>query len=108
MTMNQLKAIVQNYHDELEYTHPFVNSDQFLNNSYSKWACDEILSEIDRSKELPFDLEPFELLNSFCEKMKRFAYMNSKNSIMFVIASETAEYLIEQCWISTWKRDGRR
>ena len=108
MTMKELQTLVQNYHDELEYTHPFVNSDQFLTNSYSKWACEELLTEIKKSKDLPFDLEPFELLNSFCEKMKRFAYMNSKNSLIFVTASETAEYLIEQYWIWTWRKDGRR
>ena len=108
MTMKALKEIVQSYLDELEYTRPFVNSDKFTDNSYSKWACKEILREIEKTKDLPFSLEPIELLNSFSEKMKRYAYMNQKNSLLFVIASETAEYLVEQCWISTWKANGRR
>lgn len=108
MTNKDLKRIVQNYLDELEYTHPFVNSDKFVDNSYAKWACKEILTEIEKVTDLPFNLTPMEILNAFSEKMKRYAYMNSKNSLIFVIASETAEYLIEQCWLEVWRNERRR
>lgn len=108
ITMEKLKKITRGYLDELSYMHPFVMSDKFVDNSYQKWACKEILKEIEFSKHLPFDLTAFQLLEQFEEKMNRYACMNSKNSLIFTIASETAEYLIEQCWISEWKTNKRR
>ena len=108
ITIDRLKAITQNYLDELKYTHPFVNSDKFVDNSYAKWACGEILREIDKVDDLPFNLTPIELLNAFSNKMDRYAFINSKNALGFTIAKETAEYLIEECWISEWKKSGRR
>lgn len=107
MSIPQLKKLVREYQDELSFIHPFVTSDKFTDNSYAKWACGEILKEIDKTAELPFRLTAIELLDQFSEKMKRYAYMNSKNSLLFVIASETAEYLIEQCWVSEWKHERR-
>lgn len=104
VSISKLKKIVQNYYDELSFKHPFVNSDKFFQNSYSKWACKEILKDIDAVEAMPFDLTPIEILDQFSEKMKSYAYKNSKNSLIFVIASETAEYLIEQCWISEWRK----
>ena len=98
MTKERLKKIVQNYRDRLEYTHPLVNSEKFLVNSYSKTACENIMREIDKSEDLPFDLTPIEILDAFCEKMKNYACMNSKNSFGFLIASDVAEYLIEEFW----------
>ena len=108
ITWTDLKKIVENYQFELNWQHPFVTSDKFIDNSYSKWACKEILHEINGVDELPFNLTPIELLEEFSGKMKQYAYMNSKNSLIFTIASETAEYLIEQCWIGEWKSNGRR
>lgn len=99
MTIKKLRSIVQEYKDELSYKHPFVTSDRFVDNSYAKWACGEILKSIDRAEDLPFKLTPFEILEQFCDKMKRYAYMNAKNSIGFSIAAETAEYLMEQYWL---------
>ena len=108
VTMKKAGKIVRDYLDELSYMHPFVTSDKFIDNSYSKWACKEILKEIKKSEDLPFSLTPIELLDSFSQKMKRYAYMNQKNSLIFTIASETAEYLIEQCWVSEWKHNKRK
>ena len=108
MTMEKLRNYVEEYLYELSWQHPFVNSDKFVKNSYSKWACKEILREIDSSENLPFKVTPVELLDQFSEKMKEYAYMNSKNGQGFVIAQETAEYLIEQCWIGEWKSNQRR
>lgn len=107
MTRKDLKILVRNYLDELEYTHPLVNSDKFLNNSFAKFACKKILKEIDIAETLPFDLTPIEILEAFRDKMSRYAFMNSKNSIKFSIMSETAEYLIEQFWVQTWKHNKR-
>ena len=96
MTIKDLRVIVADYLEELSYNHPFVTSDKFEDNSYAKWACKELLHEIDKAERAPFDLVPQQILEQFREKMNRYAYMNSKASLGFVIASETAEYLIEQ------------
>lgn len=108
ITMEKLKKITSNYLDELTYMHPFVTSDKFADNSYSKWACKEILKEIEFSKKLPFDLTPLSLLEQFIDKMKRYSCVHSENGLPFTIAAETAEYLIEQCWLNEWRKNGRR
>lgn len=108
VTIDGLRDITQNYLDELKYTHPFVNSDKFIDNSYAKWACTEILKEIDKANDLPFHLTPIELLEAFSNKMQSYAFMNSKNSLGFTIAKETAEYLIEECWVSEWRKTRQR
>ena len=108
VTMEGLKHITSNYLDELSFMHPFVTSDKFIDNSYQKWACKEILKEIEYSKKLPFDLTAMSLLEQFIDKMKRYACMNKNNSLIFTIAAETGEYLIEQCWLSEWRVNGRR
>ena len=96
MNKEELRRIIQTYLDKLEYTYPPIQSDRFLQNSYAKWACRELLREIRESYSCPFELGPLDILNSFSEKMKQYACMNAKNSLGFVIASETAEYLIEE------------
>ena len=108
VTMEDIKKMVELYQDELRYMHPFVNSNKFADNSYRKWACGEILKEIEKTKDLPFDITPLQLLNQFADKMKRYAYMNSKNSLAFTIASETAEYLIDEYWILDRKKNERK
>lgn len=108
VTIKDLRDITQEYLDKLEYTHPFVNSDKFVDNSYAKWACKEILNVIDKSNDLPFKLTPIELLDAFSNKMQTYALMNSKNALCFTIGQETAEYLIEECWLSEWRKSGRR
>ena len=108
ITTDELKTIVQNYKDKLEYTHPFVNSDKFTDNSCGKWACREILKFIDRTSDLPFHLTPIELLDAFANKMQNYAFMNSKNALGFTIAQETAEHLIDECWIKDMRKSGRR
>jgi hypothetical protein len=105
--MEELKKEVETYREELGFMHPFVTSDKFVDNSYQKWACSEILKEIEFSKKLPFTLTPLQLLEQFAEKMKRYSCMNLKNSLIFTIAAETAEYMTEQCWISDWRKNGR-
>ena len=98
MTMKDLTRMIRNYLEELEYKHPFVNSDRFFENSNRKWACKELLRFIKESEGLPFSLTPQEVLEQFIDKMKTYACMNSQNSIGFVIAAETGEYLLEQSW----------
>ena len=98
MTMKQLRSMISEYLDKLNYERPFVNSDKFVINSYSKWACKELLSNIDNIGNLPFTLTPFEVLDNFRNKMNQYAYLNYKNSLGFSIAMDTAEYFIEEYW----------
>ena len=100
--------MVRTYYDELEYRHPLINTNKFLENSYAKWACTEIIREIDNSEELPFHMTSFELLNYFSEKMKTYASMNAKNSFGFLVAADTAEYFIEQTYLYDAKRKFER
>ena len=98
MTKEDLKRIVQDYYERLQFNRPLVKSEKFAINSYSKWACKEILRFIDQTDELPFNLTPIEILEYFSEKMKQFACMNERNSKGFIIAADTAEYLVEESW----------
>lgn len=98
MTNLELKRMVRNYYDKLEYIHPRINSDAFIRNSYEKWACKEIMASIDDEENLPFRLTPIELLTSFVGNMQNYACKNPNTSLMFVIAAETAEYFIEEYW----------
>lgn len=98
MTNRDLKKLVQNHLDILEYKRPFVNSEKFVENSHEKWACKELLRFIEESERLPFSLTPIEILDQFTEKMKTYAFMNSKNSLIFSVAQETGEYFIEESW----------
>lgn len=94
-----LKNMVNLYLDELEFEKPFVNSDKFITNTYSKWACKELLRYIQVSVDAPFHLTALGTLQSFSDKMKRYAYMNGKNSLQFAIASEVTEYLIDEYYL---------
>lgn len=108
VTIDDFRNITQNYLDRLEYTRPFVNSDKFVDNSYAKWACHEILKVIDQANDLPFHLTPMELLEAFSNKMQSYASYNLKNALCFTIAQETAEHLIDECWIHEWRKTGRK
>ena len=106
MNKEELRRMIQTYLDKLEYTHPPIQSDRFFQNSYAKWACRELLKEIQSSYTCPFELCALEILNMFADKMKQFACRNSKNSMGFVIAAETAEYFIEEYYQYKSRRKG--
>jgi len=98
LTNRDLTRLVQSHLDKLEYIHPLVNTDKFVENSHAKWACKELLRFIEESEGLPFALGPQEVLEQFIDKMATYAYMNSRNSLPFSIAQQTAEYLKEQSY----------
>lgn len=108
MTLNDLEEMVQTYLDKCEYTKPLVNSDRFVDNSYAKWACKELLREIKKAKTLPFDLDLLEFLTNFSDKLKRYAAMNQNGSLGFTLAAETVEYLIEECIFKKWQWKRKR
>lgn len=96
----RLDHIVQTYLDKLEWQHPCIRSRAFLENSWSKWACKELLRDIYNMKELPFEITPLELLEQFRERMSSYAceHPNKEHAMAFVVAEETADYFIEEYW----------
>ena len=98
MTNRELTGIVKNYLDKLEYMHPLINSEKFIQNSHSKWACKELLRFIKESEQVPFHLTAYEILDGFIEKMRLYAGMNSRNAEAFLIASDVGSYILEEMW----------
>ena len=107
MTSRDLTRIVRNHLDKLEYIHPFVNSDKFIQNSFSKWACKELLRYIKESEQVPFHLTPFEILDGFIDKMRSYAGMNTTNAEPFLIAADTGSYLFEELYKIKENEKGR-
>lgn len=105
MTLDDAIEMTQLYLDKLEYFHPVVNSQKFLDNSYSKVACRKIIRELIEAKDTPFTITPIEVFQNFSDKMKRYAceMKNKELSFTFIQAAETAEYLIEECWLDNYK-----
>ena len=97
-----LSDIVQTYLDKLEYVHPYHRSIKFEDNVAAKWACKELLNDIYKVDELPFDLTPDELLDHFIEKMKRYAceHDHKEHTYLFAKAADTAEFISEEYWQS--------
>lgn len=99
MSNNEMKREIRRYMEKLEYMHPLAGTDKFIENSFEKWACKELLKEFDAEKDLPFRLTVIEILTAFSEKMKNYASKNQRNSLMFRIAEGTVEYFIEEYWV---------
>lgn len=98
MSNKDLKRMIKNYYDKLCYIHPLIGSPKFMEISNQRWACLELLRELDNVDNLPFYLTPIELLQNFSEKMKLYAGKNEKACIPFLEANNVAEYFIEECW----------
>ena len=103
VAMGRTKAFVQKYLDKLELEHPHNKSWRFIKNSYEKWACKEILREIDSSEDIPFELTPAELLEQFGDKMNRYACNtpDKDKAICFVYAADLAEYFLNELFHRT-------
>ena len=114
MSIDEAIEMTQSYLDKLEWMHPIINSQKFLDNSYAKVACKRIIRELIESKDVPFQVTPVEVLQNFSDKMKRYAcdMKNKELSFAFIQAAETAEYLIEEVWLDNWRwkkpRDRRK
>ena len=96
VTNRDLTRIVRNYLDKLEYTHPLINSEKFTRNSYSKWACKELLRYITSSEQVPFHLTPYEILDGFIDRMRSYAGLNARNAEAFLIAADVGSYIYEE------------
>ena len=108
MTLDGAIRMVEEYKAKLDYIRPAVRSTKFLDNSYSKIACEEILKELRTSEDLPFHMTPLDVFEGYSERMKRFAceHVNKERSFCFVQAAEVAEYFIEQFWLHDWNWKG--
>ncbi len=59
--------------------------------SYSKWAAEEILRDIEREKSTP----PLVVIENFIRKMDEYSCMNEKASFIFSAAHDTAEHILD-------------
>lgn len=59
--------------------------------SYGRWAVDEILRNLEMSKESP----PIQVVEAFVRKMDDFSCRNRKASIIFSIAHDMAENILD-------------
>lgn len=102
LTLDSAIQMVEEYKAKLDYIQPAVRSTRFMDNSYSKVACEEILKELKTSEDLPFHLTPLEIFESYSDRMKRFAcdHVNKEHSFCFIQSAEVAEYFIEQFWFN--------
>lgn len=55
--------------DSIELKHPYHRTKQFKVNSYEKWACKEILREIQISEDLPYEVTALDILHNLKKKM---------------------------------------
>lgn len=94
--------IIEAYRDKLDYIHPVIRSIKFLENAYSKWACDEILGELKNSGDLPFDMTALDILEGFVEKAKKMSseHRAEEHRFCFNQAAIIGEYFIEQYWFN--------
>lgn len=104
MNYIQAKKMVSDYLAGLEHRHPPVRSEKFLDNSYSKVACRELLKELEDSEDVPFVITPMDVFRDFSDKMKHMAcdHPDKEHSHLFIQCSEIAEYFIEECWLNNW------
>lgn len=90
--MNDLAiTIIQKYIADLEKQTHFWQKYSFKQNSYAKWAANELLECI-RNRPTTSVIVTIE---DFIRKMDRYSCMNLKNSYMFSVAHDTAEDILD-------------
>ena len=93
------KTLKSYYHELTRAFYPWQTW-AFKRNSYAKTACVDILKKLQAVPWKLTDQEVLEFLNDYVEQMNEFATLvKQKNDPdYFVIAAETAEYLLEEYW----------
>ena len=85
--------IVKDYIPELErYEDLWWRSSEFAQWSYSKTAAKEILELLEKDTNTP----PLVVIEEYRDKMNNFACLNPKWSIMYSVAADIAEYMIDE------------
>lgn len=59
--------------------------------SYSRWAAREILTRLEKNRELP----PLIVIEQFRDQMDEYSCMNRKTSYRFSVAKDMAEWLVD-------------
>lgn len=77
--------------DYLETPTRLASKGRFEQRSYSRWAIDEILRNIAESP----SIHPVMVVESFIRKMDSFSCLDAQTSIIFSIARDTAEHLLD-------------
>ena len=100
--MAAMIRIVEAYRDKLDYAHPPIRTNKFLENVYSKVACEEILKRLKASGDLPFNITALDILEQYVDQMKHFEseHPNKQHTNYFIEAAFIGEYFIEQYWFN--------
>lgn len=98
MNNRELSIILEYIEDLKDCSYGFPRSfskwqkEYFYQNAYSRWAANEILGLLRRSKAY----SSIPVLEEFVRKMDKYACMKSDNSLMFSIAKDTAEDILDR------------
>lgn len=100
-SFDQAIELTESYFKKLEYLKPIVKSNRFIENSYAKIACKDIIRELKNSVNLPFVVTPLDVLYSYSNRMKLWAseFPDKEKRLAFLVAADTADYLKEKCWL---------
>ncbi|WP_297183047.1 hypothetical protein [uncultured Phocaeicola sp.] len=92
MDNDYILSVIREYADEcLKEPVWHISRDWFKQISYSRWAVDEILKRIEESKFTP----PIMVVEDFIRKMDDFSCKNKKTSIIFSVAHDMAENILD-------------
>ena len=79
---------------EYKYSVDFLGSWQgysFEQISYSRWAADEILRELEENEDAP----PLRIIETFRDKMERYSHYNEQANFIFSTVCSVAESIID-------------
>lgn len=92
MNNDYILSVIREYADEcLKEPRYRLPRGCFEQRSYQKWAVDEILKSIERSKFIP----PIMVVENFIRKMDDFSCRNKKTSFIFSVAHDMAEDILD-------------
>lgn len=92
MGNDYILSVIQEYVDErLKEPGWGMSRDWFKQISYSRWAADEIIKNIRESRYTP----PIQVVEDFIRKMDDFSCKNSKTSIIFSVAHDMGENILD-------------
>lgn len=86
------------YIETIDLTEPMKQS-EFAQRSYTKWAINEIIEDIDSDRDTP----PAITIENFAKKMDDLACSSRQNGWIFSIAYDTAYFVLDM--IMTYYRD---
>ena len=92
MDNDYILSVIQEYADEHLKEPGFgMSRDWFKRVSYSRWAADEIIKNIRESRHIP----PILVVKDFIRKMDNFSSRNRKTRIIFSVAHDMAEDILD-------------